>query len=1468
MTAPIAQDLFSFSRRPQDEVQIRFQNGENKTDHKWKSRPNSICTTKYKWYNLIVINLWEQLHKQANVYFLIISVVMYAGEKQVFVGTIKAWSTAGLLAMMMTVSLVVQAYDDHLRGKSDKELNRRQALIYDSRKKGFVRKTWSDVKVGDIIKVSNEEELPADGLLLDAFKQGQPGQAVDKCFVSTMNLDGETNLKTKIRLALPRASTAGVDLSTSDMNCTLEPPTNKIYQISGTFTSSANSQALCLENFLLRGSTLRGVDSCIALVTYTGAETRIQMNSRQATIKIPNIEKVINKSMWVAIFVQAVMAVATFILMQFEKDFYRAQQYLYPDGYRRQTILPDSGYILTFFVLYSNLMPVSLYATMEVCNAAYAIFVVRDSKMQESGEEGPQARTTNLCHELGQVSYIFSDKTGTITKNIMTWRYYVGPANKEEKLSELSAGASTGDSDLFEALALNNTVMVDKTDTGIVYQAESPDEKAFVEGCRYGSWELVKREASTERGALEVVTFMHNSQEKQYRILAINAFDSDRKRMSVVVQPTSKGQPSGDKLLLVKGADTSMNTLKDQKWQAHSDRYADRGLRTMLVGRKVYSSGHTVFGGGSLENEINGWLERYHRAHLERNERQLQELANEIEREVPLIGMTAVEDELQAEIADTMRVLRKAGIKVWVLTGDNMRTAKSIGLSAELLEKTQFECLPTKAAKERHTQEHDQLIYDLEVIKRQGEAVEKQIEEARKAHQSESRINMMFRGQKGDASMDVAAAAGARPPSMIMEGAHLELVKHSSLFIEAAKRCRVVIICRASPAQKAEVVRMVRSKVTVSGSTSQPVTLAIGDGANDVPMIQEAQVGVGVYGQEGRQAVMTADFAIGQFKHLKRLLLLHGRWNYARAASVTILTFWRNAVQEMLMCAYTFYSGFSGTALFDDLIRITFTPICTIPLLAIGIFDRDIRETDALKESRASWYEAGRTGWLLGPKVLAAAMLHACIHSCIIWLVYFNTLQNARDNGDSDYWSTDMTVYTMLVLGVFYRTAHLMTAWNLYSMLLFVVGLICFFVFLSFYSTKALTMQGKFMYWVFFSELGNSMFYIRVSVSLVCQLAWDMGTCYAYHGGLIFKQDSDAVLQKEVSSRLRRRESKYEKNTQTDSQRKGLPAPLVRMWARFQALVYFVGDPDVEDKDEEPLASPGGRQVAPQESEAPPVDVPFSSAWRMKWLGREQLQKQRLKTIQFVYRPCKTILTFGIVTGVFLLLSLVLFQDRRGRLTYQYDASGPERFFVPRHGNWRPADHCMTPGVETCSFFVDLTGWRRPVQIHYSLLPYYQNYNQYLSNVTLQKRFQFNDTFQFSDEDGVDIPVDDSDIAPARDLDVMRKLGEDADDQRLTVWLRPGAFPLVHKRYGYIAPKSDKVNVTIINSFRLNVSKAVYLSENYVAYGGDCRGMLLMFALFSVVLFACVCGFEYGLRGEEPPARGAQEPLLPSGSKN
>ena len=975
---------------------------------------NRVITSKDTILTFVPKNIWEQLHKAANSYFLLISFIMFIGNyTPLFHGFIQFYSTFLALVIMMTASAVIAALDDKRRHDADAHTNSQIAhrVCSADGKCSSEDVRWADVTVGDILIIEGECEFPAD--LLPLASSSQTGG----CYVDTANLDGESNLKLKesvkctqqqLRYATtdqPLLDQAVANLSSLRGQVIAEAPQKSIHSFKGRVEMDQLDhlqEPLDAKHLLLRGTLLKNTSWILGLVVYTGAETRMVMNSRAAKAKYPNIEKVINRSMLVVVGAQCIMALISDILYLVTKERFLSLWYLFPAGQFQSILLPEFiGYWLTFFVLYSNLMPISLYFTMEVCNAAQAYFIKNDLKMYDQAQDTPaNARTTNLCHELGQVSYVFSDKTGTLTQNVMELKRMsiggeiYGETGEESGFQGKSAllrarlnpeKAAAIDA-VMEVLSVSHTVVSTKDRTGkLKYEAESPDEGALVEAVAKLGWCFTGR--SNEGLTVELT----DKNCLTYELLALNAFTSARKRQSVLVR-----RPSGEVVLLVKGADDVMQQLASEAHMFPEEdlhTFAKQGLRTLVMGRRFIP-----------EPEFQQWMEDYSRAQTSMQDREsaLAKVAGKIERSLEILGITGIEDKLQVGVEDAIVKIRQAGIKLWVLTGDKLETAKNIGFSTRVLSPS-MEILTLDADRStfkdelEHVREHalqasnNRMTVALIVT---GRALE---EIMRKSVESQRSFGKSFQSpSKG---------------------------RYQDRFLEVAVLCSVVIACRVSPLQKSEMVTLVRK-----GVTPTPVTLAIGDGANDVPMLQEAQVGVGISGKEGRQAVNSADFAISQFRYLARLMLVHGRWNYRRACKFVIYSFWKNAVLVLLMFYYTFVSGYAGQSLFEDMVRASYNFVLAAPIITTGVFDQDVTEEQVMADPRL--YVSGREGLDLNATKLIEMLLSAAVHSCVIGFVMMMVSHDMSILHVGDYYTFGTTVFTVLLVSMNYRAAFVTRTWN------------------------------------------------------------------------------------------------------------------------------------------------------------------------------------------------------------------------------------------------------------------------------------------------------------------------------------------------------------------------------------------------------------------------------------------------------
>lgn len=585
------------------------------------------------------------------------------------------YTTLVPLIFILSVSAIKEIVEDVKRHRADDEINNREQEILKDGTWQSIK--WRNISVGDIVKVYNNTFFPADLILLSSSEpQGMS-------FIETSNLDGETNLK--IRQGVP--STA-IFIETRDLTQFIgtlecEPPNRNLYEYNGVLKEQGKTLvSLGPDQLLLRGAMLRNTSWIFGMVAYTGHDTKLMRNSTSAPLKRSTVDRMTNTQILMLFFILIVLCLVSAVFNEiWTRDHFKSDWYLGIDD----VLSKNFGYnLLTFIILYNNLIPISLQVTLELVRFLQAVFINVDIEMYHAESNTPAvARTSNLNEELGMVKYVFSDKTGTLTRNVMEFKkcsiarhiYTVEDTPEKSQLVQNIKNkhpTSPLIEEFMTLLAVCHTVIPEKMEEGgINYHAASPDERALVYGAqKFGYVFDTRTPAYLEIDALGV--------RERYEILNVLEFTSTRKRMSVIAK-NSKGEIK----LYCKGADTVIYERLSQNPQnfrditlRHLEEFATEGLRTLCCAVAIIP-----------EDVYNDWKETYHKAStsMQSRERKVEDAANLIENNLILLGATAIEDKLQDGVPETIAALIKAEIYVWVLTGDKQETAINIGYSCKLL---------------------------------------------------------------------------------------------------------------------------------------------------------------------------------------------------------------------------------------------------------------------------------------------------------------------------------------------------------------------------------------------------------------------------------------------------------------------------------------------------------------------------------------------------------------------------------------------------------------------------------------------------------------------------------------------------------------------------------------------------------------------------------------------------------------
>ncbi|OWZ04048.1 P-type ATPase (P-ATPase) [Phytophthora megakarya] len=1106
-----------------------------------------MVTSKYTAVSFVPKTIFEFFRVVANVYFLLISLLQLATPWS----PTNRFTTAGPLLFVLLVTMVKQGSEDFKRHQADEQQNRRTCRIINTGGQTEMI-AWQDLQVGQLVCVENHEELPADVVILATSEEE------GRCFIETSNLDGETNLKRRIAVK-PTAQFVGWrELNggplLQDAVCAsavrrlrgsveYEHPNNQLYTFTGRLLLREGDRGetavpLGPENLLLRGCSLRSCAFVVGLVIFTGSETKLLQNSRAAPSKQSKLYRTANRCMLLIFVTMFGLCLGSAIASALWSKNYASRAWYLP--FITQADQADDFVVnfFTFLILYNNLVPISLYVSLDIIKVLQANRIMGDSKMVFEGTHAV-ARTSELNEELGQVEYVFSDKTGTLTCNVMEFRkcsiggisYGFGTTEIGRAVAAMTTASGPSTSSLTKAmppakskvnpiqkslsngsglrLDINSTddirnsvpvlpvraneggdpkdaqvhfdpsihfddpgllrtlyaggkqgelihefltllsichTVIPETDSktgAVAYRASSPDEEALVKAAKCLGYNFVapapfmKVEISCKpsllppsRGRPEQKYASLAPTTKCFTIVNVNEFNSTRKRMSVV----AINEETRQYIVYCKGADNMMleraakaNNDSDNAAHArlvgHLKTYAGEGLRTLVLGRRVLTA-----------EEYKEYNDAYLAAStaLDDREAKLDVCAELIERDMQLLGVTAIEDKLQEGVPSAIFDLAQAGIKVWVLTGDREETAINIGHACRLIN------------------DKMQLLY---VNAERIEALNVQLDSLHAAPEIQKLIRSNQVGDNLAMVCDGKALVHIFPSRDTRVKMSAEAIKRveilSEKLLDVARVCKALIACRVSPSQKAEIVQLVRKGGCQSkekkGKGEQPITLAIGDGANDVSMIQTAHVGVGICGKEGVQAVNASDYAIAQFRFLTRLVLLHGRCNYKRVCKVIRYSFYKNIALVISLFVYNFYNGQSGAPLFESFVMAGWNFFLALPIIVIGVFDQDISEDVVLKFPQL--YHRGQFDSDLNMRVFARTIINAVGHALICFFgCYASTL-----NTNYGLYVVGTIGYSALLATMKVKVCLVALIWNKYHLLVMTFSVFLFIFFLLVY---------------------------------------------------------------------------------------------------------------------------------------------------------------------------------------------------------------------------------------------------------------------------------------------------------------------------------------------------------------------------------------------------------------------------------
>ncbi|OMJ82799.1 hypothetical protein SteCoe_16396 [Stentor coeruleus] len=1092
---------------------------------------NKVVTTKYNLLTFLPFSLFIQFRKVSNIYFLITAILQSIPQ----ISPLQPFTAIAPLVFVLSVSMIREGIEDYLRYKSDKEINNSPTSVYSNTI--FQDIPFAKIRVGNVVLVKKNEVFPCDLVML--ANSSENGIA----YIETSSLDGEKALKPRksFKETSYELKPNKIHRIANRLKC--EFPNARLYNFSGSYDYRGKVLSLDKSNLLLAGAFLRNTEWAIGISVYTGKDTKLRQNMMERKYKESRIEKTANRYIILIIVLQFFLCLSAAIASGFwvSRNIRNHSYIRYVSSYDIYDQGGAQGVLsyFTYFLLLNTMLPISLIISLELLKLGQGFFMMMDLTMySEKRDRCCKVSSFSLNEELGMIKHIFSDKTGTLTCNQMEFKFLsVGNRIYGDSSSLMNFGLKTKvtyedreikytffdkniENDLFatgnpiplkfpvqmrngmsavdystqqelagmmmKCLSLCHECLIEIENNEIKYTGPSPDDVVLVDTAKRLGYQLTS--IRSEFMVLDIIPFRMKEDKisEVFERICILEFNSDRKRMSVILKEVN----TGNYLIFMKGADLMMfqrisknnNPGYVEYIKRNVDIFSSRGFRTLVMSFK-YIEPH----------EFAIWKEKYDYAItlITGREEAVDKVAEEIEKDMLLLGCSSVEDALQDDVPSTIQDILTAGMSFWMLTGDKLETAENIGKTCSLIdENTHLERSTSGSAQECKS------------------ALEKSLENFER-----------FKGEK--------------PLALIIEGPALEVILydhnnqskrekyrqissneqnvHSALdskkiFLKMADMCRTIICCRVSPGEKREVVKLIKE-------TSGKVTLSIGDGANDVPMILEAHIGIGLYGEEGIQAVQASDYALGEFRFLWELLLVHGRFNYMRQSEMILYFFYKNLVFTIPQFLFAHYSAYSGQTVYDDWYLTFYNMVFTaLPLLMRALFERDfdvpkrweatgdtaLENKKYLRKVIPYTYCLGSENQLFTRGRFVLWVSNGIIHSFIVFFVpLYAACEGVMDEDGHSYdlWSFSIASFSSIIIIVNLKLAVNTKLWNKFHYAcMFGFSIALYFIFILIYDVLTYTSSFHTVYMI----LGTHYYYfcILANISLVCIV--DLGLTFAY----------------------------------------------------------------------------------------------------------------------------------------------------------------------------------------------------------------------------------------------------------------------------------------------------------------------------------------------------------------------------------